>query len=409
VLVLFSREPTLATDDPQRGFTRSRAAVSAAFAAHAFASGTLGPWIPRLKEAAGLDASGLGVALTGFAAGLVLGTRAAGPAMRRAGGRRVVRAGVPALAAALALLPLARGLVSLVALFALLGLAGGLLDVAMNAEAVAVERRSSRRIMSAMHGVWSVSMLAGAAIASGGLAAGVPLALHLPGVAALTAAAALPFLAGLPAPPPAEDSPGGPAARWPIGRVLLVCLIAACSFLGEGVAAEWSAVYLRESVGAGAGAAGLGVVAFSAGMTASRFAGDRLVGRLGSRRLARAGASCAAIALAGALAAGGAAPAVAAFAVVGVGLGPIVPIAFRAAGAARLGRAGGEEPSALGLAVTSGYLGSILGPLLVGFLADQVGLGAALAVPAAACAVAAAAAGALPRPATPPTGAETRR
>ncbi|MGH2591649.1 MAG: hypothetical protein ACRDGW_12740, partial [Actinomycetota bacterium] len=70
-------------------FRRSRVAVTATFAAHAVVAGSLGPWIPRLKADSNLDAGGLGIALSGFAAGLVLGTRLAGPAVRRAGGRSV--------------------------------------------------------------------------------------------------------------------------------------------------------------------------------------------------------------------------------------------------------------------------------------------------------------------------------
>ena len=162
------------------------------------------------------------------------------------------------------------------------------------------------------------------------------------------------------------------------------------SFLVEGIAVEWSAVFLRESVGADPGAAGLGVVAFSAGMAASRFLGDRLVARFGQPVVARVGASSAFVALAAMLIVHRLVPSVAALGIVGLGLGPVVPLAFRTAG--RTFRPG--HASALPLVATAGYMGSIVGPLLVGFIADLATLRIAFLVPLVATAVSALAAGA---------------
>lgn len=376
-------------------FRRSRAAVTATFAVHAVVTGTLGPWIPRLKANSGLDAAGLGLALTGFAAGLVLGTRLAGPALRLAGGRRVVRIGVPALAAALVVLPFVRGLPALAAALAGLGLASGVLDVAMNTEVVAVEQRFGRRVMSAVHGFWSVAMLAGAALASGGLAAGLSVGLHLPVVAALLVAASFPLLRWLPSPhePRSEfaTEPVTEDGRSRTGRVILLCLIGFAAFMTEGVAAEWSAVYLHEDVGADPGTAGLGVVAFSAGMAVSRFAGDRISVRVDPSTLVRVGEVVGGAALAAALIAGEAVLSIAALALLGVGVGPAVPLAFRAAGG--LGLAAGR--TALGVVLTASYVGSIIGPIAVGFTADRAGLRTAFAIPVIACVAVAMSAGAI--------------
>lgn len=364
-------QPTTAT---RITFGRSRAAVAATFATHAATWGTIGPWIPHLKARSGLDAAGLGLVLTASAVGLILGTRLAGPAVRRAGGRGVVRAAVPVQLATLALLPAAGELAVLAAVFAVLGLASGLLDVAMNTEAVAVERRFDKRVMSGMHGTWSASMLSGAGVATIGIGAGLPIAVHLPTVAGLLVISSFPLLRWLPSPhealhPVADDRVvPNPVPRT--GRVVAICVIGFAAFLTEGVAAEWSAVYLRESVGVGAGTAGLGVVAFSAGMAASRFAGDRVSARIGPARLVRTGASTGAAALGIALIVHEPAVSIGALVVLGLTLGPAVPLAFSAAGA--LGDVRGR--SALGLAVTAGYVGAIVGPLAVGFTADQVGL-----------------------------------
>jgi fucose permease len=382
--------------EDQRAMRRARVGVTAAFAAHAMLAGLLGPWIPRIKAQAGLDASGLGIALTGFAVGLLAGTRVADPAIRRWGGRRVVRGGIPTMGVGFALLPVAGSLVSLTMLFLAIGLLAGLIDVAMNIEAVAVERRFDRRVMSAIHGTWSVALFVGAALASAGIAAGLSIGVHLPISAALVVAVTGVFLRWLPdvGEPAGEARTGRPddpnAGRTGPSSVLLLCLVAAGSFLVEGIAVEWSAVFLRESVGADPGAAGLGVVAFSAGMAASRFVGDRLVARFRQSTVVRVGASSAFVALGAMLIVPDVVPSIAAFGIVGMGLGPVVPLAFRTAGRTR--RPG--HASALPLVVTAGYSGSIVGPLLVGFIADLATLRVAFLVPVVACAVSALAAGA---------------
>jgi fucose permease len=386
--------------EDQRAMRRARVGVTTAFAAHAMLSGLLGPWIPRIKAQAGLDASGLGIALTGFAVGLLAGTRVADPAIRRWGGRRVVRGGIPTMGVGFALLPAARSLASLTLLFLGIGLLAGLIDVAMNIEAVAVERRFDRRVMSAIHGTWSVALFVGAALASAGIAAGLSIGIHLPIAAALVVIVSAAFLRWL---PDQEEADGEATAgawverpkelnvgRSSPSRVLLLCLVAGGSFLVEGIAVEWSAVFLRESVGADPSAAGLGVVAFSAGMTLSRFVGDLLVTRFGQPTIVRIGASGAFVALAAMLIVLRLIPSVAALGIVGLGLGPVVPLAFRAAG--RTHRPG--HASALPLVVTAGYAGSIVGPLLVGFIADLATLRIAFLVPVIASAVSALAAGA---------------
>jgi MFS family permease len=384
----------MSTTGERLGLRRARAAVTAAFATHAMLSGLLGPWVPELKARAGVDASGLGLALTAFAVGLLAGTRLAPPAVRRFGGRVVVRGGIAVLGAGFAVLGFVRSPVALGAAFAAVGVTAGLVDVAMNVEAVAVERRFGRRVMTAIHGTWSVALFVGAAIASVGIAVGVPIVVHLPLASALIVAAGLPFLRSLPrtADGPLAPERDGAADRTETGiAVALLCLIAAGSFLMEGIAMDWSAVYLRETLDASAGVAGAGVVAFSAGMAATRFVGDRFVARFGQPAVVRAGAGLATASLAATLAVPSVRGSIVAFALVGLGLGPVVPLVFRSA--ARLLRARGRD-DALPIVVTAGYTGSIVGPLVVGFVADRVGLRVAFIVPLVAVALVAAAASA---------------
>ncbi|HEX6400812.1 MAG TPA: MFS transporter, partial [Actinomycetota bacterium] len=247
-----------------------------------------------------------------------------------------------------------------------------------------------RRLMTAIHGAWSVSLFVGAGLSSLGVAAAVPISVHLPLSAALVTAAAFPVLRWLPRGDVAVAEPVDHVAvrGWAGSGVLLLGLVAGSSFLLEGVAMEWSAVYLRDALGAAGGTVGLAVVVFSAGMATSRFVGDRLVRRSGQPLVVRVGAMAAVGSLAVMLLVPSVPLSIVAFGIVGLGMGPVVPLAFRAAG--RATRASGR--SALPIVVTAGYTGSIVGPALVGPLADAFGLRIAFVVPLVACAIVAVAA-----------------
>src|SRR5262249_22165698 len=158
--------------------------------------------------------------------------------------------------------------------------------------------------------------------------------------------------------------------------VLLLGLVAFSSFVGEGAAGDWSAVYLRDSLHTSPGLAATAFAAFSFTMAAGRFASDRLQARFGPVVLVRAGSLIAAVGLGLGLMIDTPAAGIAGFALLGVGFAPVVPIAFSAAGNTGLGATG----VILGRVVTMGYLGSIVGPIIIGGLAHATGLRAALFV-----------------------------
>jgi MFS family permease len=367
----------------------ARASVVGAFALHAAVAGTLGPRLPAVKEQAGITDGELGVALAVFAVGLFAGTRIVSPLLDRFGTRAVLRGGMPLLGVTLLGPAFAESLSSLAAALFIVGALSGILDVAMNSNAVFVERSYGRPIMSSIHGTWSAGML----VASGGAAAAaaldVSLRLHF-GLAALAIAlVSAPALAHLAtaADAPQERARGARTRGYLLARpVLLLGVIGFCSFLGEGAAIDWSAVYVDESLDASRGAAALAFVAFSVGITASRFLVDRIAARLGPVAVVRWGATLAAAGLALGLAVPATGAAIAGFALLGAGLAPVVPTVFSAAGNMRAcsGR------SALAAVVTISYLGSILGPALIGFVTSLVGLRAALGIPVLLALVAAA-------------------
>jgi fucose permease len=366
-----------------KAFRRSRAAVRTTFAAHAVVAGTVGPWVPRLRSKAGLDSGELGIALAGFAVGLVAGTRLAGPIARRVGVRATLRIGVPTLAVGLAVLPLATDLIALTAAFVGVGVVSGVLDVGMNLETVAVEDRFDRRVMSSMHAMWSISMLVAALVASLAIGAGASIEPTFLAVSALMIVVSFPVLNWL---PPAhrrraEEADEAPQRPANIGRVASLCLIGFAMFMTEGIAADWSAVYLRDVHGASAGVAGFGVVAFSAGMAASRLVGDGVRRWFEPSALVRAVTIAGAVALVAASVLGTPVETIASLTVLGLSLGPVVPYAFGAAGRVRAGRGRPALPAV----VTASYVGSIVGPLAVGFTASLVGLDRAFMIPVVLC------------------------
>jgi MFS family permease len=349
---------------------------------HAAVSGSWGPRLPAIKEAIGLTQGQLGIALTGLAVGLFAGTRLAGRPIRHWGSRRVIRVGTLVLCATLVGPAIAGSLLWVTLSLFVLGAASGLLDVAINTNAVALERGFARPIMSSIHGTWSAGLLAGAGIAAGAAALSISPLVHFGVVAvALSAASAL-SLRDLLAPrserpiPPPDPHPSRHVMRGT--ALVLLGVVSFSSLVGEGAAADWSAVYLREDLGAGAGLAALAFVAFSLGMTACRFVSDRLIARFGPVAVVGAGGLAGAAGLALGVLVPRPVASIAAFAVLGAALAPVVPTAFSAAGNA----SHADQDAALGWIVTIGYLGSILGPILIGLTAEVASLRWGLAIPA---------------------------
>jgi fucose permease len=195
-------------------------------------------------------------------------------------------------------------------------------------------------------------------------------------VAILGIAACRPML-----PAAAEGGAAGPGFARPSLALLLPGLVALAGLLSEGAVADWSAVYLSKSLGAGTSMAAAAFAAFSLAMAAGRFSGDWLVGHLSGDTVVRAGGALAAIGLGLTLVIGHNLVAVLGFAMVGAGLSCVFPVVLSAAA-----RVPGLPPSAAIAAVcTVGYLGFLVGPPLIGGLAELFGLPAALSVVVALC------------------------
>ncbi|WP_437616827.1 MFS transporter [Sorangium sp. So ce834] len=363
----------LAPPAPDGDVARARRAVSVMFVANGIAFASWAARVPAVRERLALRDSALGLALLGVAVGAMLAFRAAGPVIARFGSRRVTRVSAVLLCAALPLPALAPSFAALVAALLLLGASNGLMDVAMNAQAVEVERRHRRPILASFHGMFSLGGLIGASL--GALAADRALspAAHLFAVAAVLAAAVTAAGGALSADArpeaPAAAAAGAPAERRST-RLLVLGLIAFCSSIGEGAMANWSAVYLRDELHTTAAVAATGYAVFSLAMLMGRFSGDGLTQRFGAERLVRAAALLVAAGLGAALLVNVPIALLVGFGCVGAGLSVVVPLVFRA-GASAPGVAPGRALSTL---ATLSYGGFLVGPPAIGLLADLLTL-----------------------------------
>ncbi|WP_067802304.1 MFS transporter [Actinomadura formosensis] len=361
---------------------RARVAVTLAFTAHGLLAAAWVARIPQIKGHLGLGEGAMGVALLGAPVGVVAAVRFASRIVARWGSRGTTVAGGVAAALSLVPLGLAWNLGALVFSLLLLGASLGLMDVAMNAQGVAVERGYGRPLMSGLHGAYSIGTLMSALAGAGAAHAGVPVAPHLSAAAVLLGALVVIGCRGLlgrsadvrPGPADGRAGPARSSSRWPL---TMLGIIGLCSFVGEGAMADWSAVHLREDLGAGPGTAGLGYAGCAVAMTAGRLGGDRIVARFGPVPVLRAGSLVAALGLAGGLAAGDPVAAVAGFTLFGLGVAVVAPVTFSAAGNLP------GVPAAAGISrVTAvGYAGLLGGPPVIGFVAQGVGLAWALAIP----------------------------
>jgi len=339
---------------------------------------SLGGWFPRIPQVQrelGLSDGALGVALLGTAVGALLGQPTTAWLIARWGSRRITFLAALALCIALPLPSLAPALPSLLLALAALGAANGILDVAMNVQAVAIERRYHRPIMTTFHGLFSAGGLIGAAIAGVVARQGIGPTPHLLAVAAVLAVVVLlvrPWLL----PSDVEVGAAGPAFARPSRALAGLGIVAFCVLLAEGAMADWSAVYLRNTLGATAAFAAIGYAAFSFAMAAGRLTGDWLTARLGPVAIVRLGGVLVALGLGAGLLAGRPLASLLGFAAVGAGLSCAFPVVLSAAG-----RTPNLSPGAAIAAVaTAGYTGFLVGPPLIGFVAQLIGLRLGLGV-----------------------------
>jgi fucose permease len=371
---------------------RARAGIATVFFLNGFGYGS---WVPRIAEIQtklGIGEGELGLALLMAAVGALIAMPLAGAAAHRFGSQRATALAVLVYGFGLVPLALAPGWFALALVLLLLGAAAGALDVSMNAQGVAVEKRHWGPIMASLHGMFSLGGMGGALTTAVIAGLGVGLEVHFLGLGLLVATSGVlacrPMLSAA-----MEEGREGPGFARPSLAILLPGIVALAGLLSEGAMADWSAVYLSAGLGAGTVTAAAAFAAFSLAMAAGRFAGDRLVARLGGDLVVRGGGALAAAGLGLTLLIGDPSTAIIGFGLVGAGLSCVFPVVLSSAA-----RTPGRSPSASIAAVcTVGYLGFLMGPATIGGLAELIGLPAALGLVVLLCLLIAAVGSGAPR------------
>nr|WP_245984338.1 MFS transporter [Streptomyces tateyamensis] len=375
-----------------RAWSAARLAITAFFALDGYLFAAWVVRIPDIRAQVHASHSALGLALLCVSAGAVATMPLVGRLCVRFGTRRVTVASLVLLSAAVALPPHTHSVPLLGAVLLLFGAAYGAANVAMNSAAVEVVAELRRPVMPSFHAGYSLGGLVGASV--GGLLAGRLTATWALGLSAalgvlVTGAAGAVLLRSHPSPPVAPVRRAEPAGRTertertakglPHARVLVLLLGLTALFdaYGEGSLADWATLHLTDDVHAGAGLAAFGFAAYAFAMTAGRLAGTWLSIRFGPARVMAAGGLLAGVGMLVAALTPSVPAVLGGFVLVGLGLSNLFPLAI-----ARAGEAGG--PHGVALASTLGYGGMLIGPPVIGFLADAVSLPVALTTVAAA-------------------------
>lgn len=346
----------------QPGFAQ-QVSTRIAFLISGLSMSSWAPLVPFAKERLAINEATLGVLLLCLGLGSLTAMPLTGMLVGRLGCRRVIIGTTLVMGLSLIYLAVAPSVTMMAVGLFMFGAGIGMVDVAMNVQAVIVERASGRSMMSGFHGFYSLGGILGAAGMSGLLWLGlVPFWALVVMVAVILALLVVctPHLLAY------GSDARDPVFVIPRGRVLLIGSLCCIAFLAEGAVLDWGAVFLTSVRQVDIAQAGLGFAAFSLAMTVARLTGDKIVQALGGTRVILWGGILAALGFLLVVLVPFKLAAFLGFALIGLGASNIVPVLFTAAG--------NQQAMPVGLAIsavaTMGYAGILAGPALIGFVAQ---------------------------------------
>lgn len=365
----------------------SRWAAAIVFAMHGIVTGTLAARMPWIAEHVGVGTGvgKLGYALIMPAVGGLLTMPFAGRVVHRVGTRRATQILMTGWGLSLIPISLAPNLPALALAMFVAGAFAGTADMAMNSEAIAVERELGKSIMSSLHGMWSIGGFAAGGV--GWLMAhyGVDGRPHFAAMGIFLGLVTIATYAGLtkplrPVPEAAEDDDGGPKFAFPRGAVLIIGLVGFASIFAEASGADWSAIYVVNELGGAPATGALTYACFAGAMTISRLSGDMVVRRFGPVPTVRAAGTLGVLGGAMIVAAGyihadamvQKVMAVLGFTLVGIGIAVVVPLAFSAAG--HSAKTPAARAHAIAGVATVAYGAGLAAPGIIGGVASVTSL-----------------------------------
>jgi MFS family permease len=367
------------TEAPERATTANVLATAATYGLQGLGYAVVVTALPAFQERTGLDATGIAAILLGVCVTAALGSLLADAVARRLSSRHGVLLGFAVQAAGLTSTAFAPETVTLAASVLLYGLGLGLIDASCNMQGVLVQRGRATPLLGRFYATATTGSIVGALAMSGVIASGAP------AFGALLVAAALHvvFVVGFGGrltrqrAARAERTAARPASRLDARSITVVGLVVLAAFTVDSAASSWSSVHLT-ALGAVAALAPAGFAAYEGGVLAARLVTDAALRRLGRARLL--GLALALGVVGGVIVAAVPSPigAIVGFAVSGLAVGALVPIAFGLAGAIDPARSD-EVVARVNL---FNYAGAVLGAVGVGLLTDVTGSAAAFLLPA---------------------------
>jgi MFS family permease len=366
-------------------FRKARLATLIAFLINGFTIGNFVSRIPDFKTELGISNAVLGASLFCASIGVLSALRPASRSAAKYGSGPLTRYSAFTLSLALPLVGLLFNLPWFLFSLFIYGALSSIHDLSMNAHAAALENKAGKRVMSTFHAMWSIGGLSGGAIGGTLASVGVPIRAHVLAIAIFTFLVALTtrnwFL-----PASADMHSLGARKKYKMPRKFYVLgLFGLCGALGEGAASDWGGVLARESFGATPFVSALPYVFFSLTMVIGRFSGDFLAQRFGATKLLTWSGLVAGIGLTSGLMVGNIYGMIFGWLMFGIGLATVIPMVISATGSVANKDNAGQISAAQGVALVTGiaYFGFVIGPPLLGVLADLLTLRWAMLVPAA--------------------------
>lgn len=343
-------------------------ATRAFFFIGGFGAASWAPLVPLLKARLEIDNDMLGMLLLCIGVGSLIMMPVTGSAVARFGCRRVLSVATVIYAGMLLSLSRVDSFMLAVPALLVFGAVMGMIDVTVNIHAVIVEKASGRQLMSGMHALWSVGGFIGAGIF--GLWLKIGLTAFIATVCASVIMIVLLGFFGRYLLIDSGEKEESSIFSVPRGIVVFIAVIAMIAFLVEGAIMDWSGVFLTTVRGLDMSLAGTGFAVFSVAMLTMRLIGDWLVQKFGSKPIIFCGGVLSVIGFLFVILAPWQLLLYAGFFLIGIGSANIVPIFF-----SLLGK---QTVMPLNMAVsavsTLGYMGILMGPAIIGFIASQTSL-----------------------------------
>jgi MFS family permease len=349
--------------------SNARISVSALFFLEGLCFATWGARIPAIQQQLGLSEAQLGSALFVIPIGLILSMPLTSWLISRIGTKRMLEFSILLYGFALFTLGMARTTPELVAALFLFGLTSNAVNTTVNTQAVAVESLYGKSIMASFHGTWSTGGFTGAALGTLMIGMNIAPSRHFIFIFVAIFFGSL-FSFRFLVPDFRGEANQQPIFAWPGKDLLQLGLIAFCSMTCEGAMFDWSGVYFKKVVLAQHAMVGVGYTAFMSTMAGTRFVADRFLHKFGLKRVLQFSGSLAATGYLIAVLFAYLITATIGFLLIGSGVSAVIPFVFGAAG-----RSTKVHPStAIAAVSTIGFIGFLVAPPLIGWIAQLTSL-----------------------------------